>query len=156
PALRVVVERLPATIQLTAAAMLLTALFGVAIGIVTAVRARHALRLCRHRRRGPRAVAAELLARHHAYPLVRRRAPLVTDVRLRGLAPPRAARHHAGGLSHRARGTAHALEHARDPEPRLHPHRPREGSGRARGYSAPRAAQRCHPGADRARIADRH
>ena len=38
PALRVVVERLPATIQLTAAAMLLTAFFGVSIGIVTAVR----------------------------------------------------------------------------------------------------------------------
>jgi peptide/nickel transport system permease protein len=38
PALRVVVERLPATIQLTAVAMLLTALLGVSIGILTAVR----------------------------------------------------------------------------------------------------------------------
>src|SRR6266508_1962231 len=38
PAFRVVVERLPATIQLTAAAMLLTAFFGVSIGIVNAVR----------------------------------------------------------------------------------------------------------------------
>jgi peptide/nickel transport system permease protein len=38
PALRVVVERLPATIQLTVAAMLLTVAFGVSIGIVAAVR----------------------------------------------------------------------------------------------------------------------
>jgi peptide/nickel transport system permease protein len=42
PALQVVVERLPATISLTAAAMLLTALCGVAIGIVTALRPRTA------------------------------------------------------------------------------------------------------------------
>ena len=38
PALDVVVERLPATIQLTLAAMLLTVLFGVSIGVLTAVR----------------------------------------------------------------------------------------------------------------------
>lgn len=38
PALRVVVERLPATIQLTLTAMLLTVLVGVSIGIVAAVR----------------------------------------------------------------------------------------------------------------------
>lgn len=38
PALRVVVERLPATVQLTLAAMLLTVAFGVSIGIVAAVR----------------------------------------------------------------------------------------------------------------------
>src|SRR5207302_5024844 len=38
PALRVVVERLPATIQLAATAMLLTVLFGVSIGVVAAVR----------------------------------------------------------------------------------------------------------------------
>jgi ABC-type dipeptide/oligopeptide/nickel transport system permease component len=40
PALQVVVERLPATLELTATAMLLTALFGVSIGIVAAVRPR--------------------------------------------------------------------------------------------------------------------
>src|SRR5947207_190137 len=40
PALQVVVERLPATIGLTATAMLLTALFGVTLGIVTALRPR--------------------------------------------------------------------------------------------------------------------
>src|SRR5205814_3416563 len=39
-ALQVVVERLPATIGLTATAMLLTALFGVTLGIVTALRPR--------------------------------------------------------------------------------------------------------------------
>ncbi|HEV8675823.1 MAG TPA: ABC transporter permease [Methylomirabilota bacterium] len=38
PALTVVVERLPATVQLTLAAMLLTVGFGVSIGIVAAVR----------------------------------------------------------------------------------------------------------------------
>jgi ABC-type dipeptide/oligopeptide/nickel transport system permease component len=38
PALDVVVERLPATVQLTLTAMLLTVLFGVSIGIVAAVR----------------------------------------------------------------------------------------------------------------------
>ncbi len=38
PALTVVVERLPATVQLTLAAMALTVLFGVSIGIVAAVR----------------------------------------------------------------------------------------------------------------------
>src|SRR5262245_38781186 len=38
PALRVVVERLPATIQLTLAAMILTVAFGVSIGIIAAVR----------------------------------------------------------------------------------------------------------------------
>ena len=38
PALRVVVERLPATIDLTLSAMALTVLFGVATGIVAAVR----------------------------------------------------------------------------------------------------------------------
>ena len=38
PALDVVVERLPATVQLTLAAMLLTVLFGVSIGVLTAVR----------------------------------------------------------------------------------------------------------------------
>jgi len=38
PARQVVVERLPATIQLTLAAMVLTVLFGVSIGIVAAVR----------------------------------------------------------------------------------------------------------------------
>ena len=38
PALRVVVERLPATIQLAATAMLLTVLCGVSIGVVAAVR----------------------------------------------------------------------------------------------------------------------
>src|SRR5437660_2250708 len=38
PALRVVLERLPATIQLAATAMLLTVLFGVSIGVVAAVR----------------------------------------------------------------------------------------------------------------------
>jgi ABC-type dipeptide/oligopeptide/nickel transport system permease component len=38
PALQVVVERLPATIQLTLAAMALTVGFGVSIGILTAVR----------------------------------------------------------------------------------------------------------------------
>jgi ABC-type dipeptide/oligopeptide/nickel transport system permease component len=38
PALQVVVERLPATLQLTLAAMLLTVAFGVSIGIVAAVR----------------------------------------------------------------------------------------------------------------------
>jgi peptide/nickel transport system permease protein len=38
PALQVVVERLPATIQLTLTAMVLTVLFGVSIGIVAAVR----------------------------------------------------------------------------------------------------------------------
>jgi ABC-type dipeptide/oligopeptide/nickel transport system permease component len=37
PALRVVLERLPATVQLTAAAMLLTVAAGVSLGIVTAV-----------------------------------------------------------------------------------------------------------------------
>jgi ABC-type dipeptide/oligopeptide/nickel transport system permease component len=37
PALRVVLERLPATVQLTAAAMLLTIAAGVSLGIVTAV-----------------------------------------------------------------------------------------------------------------------
>jgi len=40
PALQVVVERLPATLELTLTAMLLTALFGVSIGIVAAVRPR--------------------------------------------------------------------------------------------------------------------
>ena len=40
PALQVVVERLPATIQLTLTAMMLTVLFGVSIGIVAAVRPR--------------------------------------------------------------------------------------------------------------------
>jgi ABC-type dipeptide/oligopeptide/nickel transport system permease component len=40
PALQVVVERLPATLELTLAAMLLTALCGVSIGIVAAVRPR--------------------------------------------------------------------------------------------------------------------
>jgi ABC-type dipeptide/oligopeptide/nickel transport system permease component len=40
PALDVVLERLPATIDLTLAAMLLTVVFGVAIGIVAAVRHR--------------------------------------------------------------------------------------------------------------------
>jgi ABC-type dipeptide/oligopeptide/nickel transport system permease component len=40
PALRVVVERLPPTIQLTLAAMLLTVVVGVTIGIVAAVRQR--------------------------------------------------------------------------------------------------------------------
>jgi peptide/nickel transport system permease protein len=38
PAFRVVIERLPATVQLTAVAMALTVLFGVSIGIVAAVR----------------------------------------------------------------------------------------------------------------------
>jgi peptide/nickel transport system permease protein len=38
PALDVVVERLPATVQLTLAAMLLTVLFGVSIGVLAAVR----------------------------------------------------------------------------------------------------------------------
>jgi len=38
PALRVVVERLPATIALTLAAMVLTVAFGVSIGILAAVR----------------------------------------------------------------------------------------------------------------------
>ncbi len=38
PALRVVVERLPATVQLTLVAMLLTVVVGVSIGIVAAVR----------------------------------------------------------------------------------------------------------------------
>src|SRR5262249_61809753 len=38
PALSVVVERLPATAQLTLAAMILTVFFGVTIGIVAAVR----------------------------------------------------------------------------------------------------------------------
>ena len=38
PALTVVLERLPATVQLTLAAMALTVLFGVSIGIVAAVR----------------------------------------------------------------------------------------------------------------------
>jgi ABC-type dipeptide/oligopeptide/nickel transport system permease component len=38
PALRVVVERLPATIELTLAAMVLTVAFGVSIGILAAVR----------------------------------------------------------------------------------------------------------------------
>jgi peptide/nickel transport system permease protein len=38
PALQVVVERMPATIQLTLTAMMLTVLFGVSIGIVAAVR----------------------------------------------------------------------------------------------------------------------
>src|SRR5216684_1013431 len=38
PALQVVLERLPATVQLTLVAMLLTVVFGVSIGIVTAVR----------------------------------------------------------------------------------------------------------------------
>src|SRR5256884_9541197 len=38
PALLVVLERLPATVQLTLVAMLLTVVFGVSIGIVTAVR----------------------------------------------------------------------------------------------------------------------
>ena len=38
PALRVVVERMPATIQLALAAMLLTVVFGVSIGILAAVR----------------------------------------------------------------------------------------------------------------------
>src|SRR5216684_3111049 len=37
PALQVVLERLPATVQLTLVAMLLTVVFGVSIGIVTAV-----------------------------------------------------------------------------------------------------------------------
>jgi ABC-type dipeptide/oligopeptide/nickel transport system permease component len=40
PALQVVVERLPATLELTLAAMLFTALCGVSIGIVAAVRPR--------------------------------------------------------------------------------------------------------------------
>jgi peptide/nickel transport system permease protein len=40
PALQVVVERLPATLELTLTAMALTALFGVSIGIVSAVRPR--------------------------------------------------------------------------------------------------------------------
>src|SRR5438477_6200940 len=38
PALQVVLERLPATVQLTLVAMLLTVVFGVSIGIVAAVR----------------------------------------------------------------------------------------------------------------------
>jgi len=39
PALQVVLERLPATVQLTLVAMLLTVVFGVSIGIVTEARA---------------------------------------------------------------------------------------------------------------------
>ena len=71
PALLVVRERLPATLRTTLCAMVLTVVSGVAIGIVAAVRARHALRLRGTLLAVPRPVAAELLARHHAGPAVR-------------------------------------------------------------------------------------
>ena len=80
---------------------------------------------------------------------------LAADLGLRGLASPDPPRRDAGRLPHRARRAPHPLEHARDPEPGLHPHRPGQGPGRAGGRAPPRAPERRHPRAHRHRAPDR-
>src|SRR4030095_4606153 len=116
----------------------------------------HPLRLREHRAGRARPVPAELLARHHADPALRRRAALAPHLRLRELASSHPARGDAGRLPDGAGGAADPLEHAGDPRSRVHPHRPGQGSGRARGDLAARAAQRGGAAAHRARAADRH
>ena len=84
PALRVVLERLPATIQLALAAMLLTVRRRRVARHAGGGAPGHALRRRRHHPRRARPVAAELLARHHAHPVLRRGAALAADLRLPG------------------------------------------------------------------------
>src|SRR6185503_5434983 len=92
----------------------------------------------------------------HADPALRGRAALAAHLRVRKLVAPGPPRGDPRLLPHRARGPSHPLQHARDPRARLHPHRPRQGPGRARGRAPARAAERGGPGAHRAGAADRH
>ena len=155
PALLVVRERLPATLQLTFCAMVLTVVSGVTIGIVAAVRrgTRYDYAGTLAGRAG--AVAAELLARHHAGAAVRGDAPLAAHLGVPELDLPHPAEHHARRVPDRAGRPADALEHARDPESRLHPDGAGQGPRRAGRGPPPRAAQRHHSRADGDRTPDR-
>src|SRR5581483_7921328 len=109
---------------------------------------RLAVRLRGHRagRAGP--VAAELLARHHADPLLRRHAAVAADLRVPGLDVPDPAERHPRGVPDGAGRPAHALEHAGDPQPRVRPDGAGQGARGAGGDPAPRAPERDDPGAD--------
>ena len=155
PALLVVRERLPATLQLTLCAMVLTVVSGVTIGIVAAVR------------RGTRydyagtilAVLGQSLPSFWLGIML----VLLFGVTLRWLPTsglpeldvPGPAEHHARRVPDRAGRPPHPLEHAGDPEPRLHPDGPGQGAGRAGRCPPPRAPERHHPRADRDRTPDR-
>ena len=117
----VVAERVWPTVHLSLAALALTVLVGVPIGILAAAATRDALRLRQHLRDRARPVAAELLARDHADPAVRRGARLAADVGLSGTDLPGAAGDYAGGVPDGAGGAAHAIEHARGAGMRVRP-----------------------------------
>src|SRR4029453_983860 len=59
------------------------------------------------------------------------------------------------GLSYRIGRAPHPLEHARDPQPGLYPHRPRQGPYRAERRAPPCPSQCGDPGTDGHRASDR-
>ena len=95
PAIQVVLERMPYTLTLATASILLTAVVAIPLGVWMSRRAGHQTRIRRQRPDHRRAVHAGLLDRHHAADLLRSPDPDLPGLRLRHLGRPGPAdRHH--------------------------------------------------------------
>ena len=107
PAMQIVLGSLPATIELTLAAMLFAILLAIPFGVFAALYRGTRARRRDHDARHVRAVDPELLARDHDDPVLRPLPVVVPDLGPRAVpaaAPP-------GGLAHGLRQPAHALYH---------------------------------------------
>ena len=131
PAMRLVMERLPASMLLAVTALVLAVLLSVPLGIAAARAAGHAGRPARGRARRPRPVRADLLDGPHADARLLGHAEAAPDHRLRHVAAPDHARPDAGQLPDGGDGAARALGHARGARRRLRPDRAGQGAPRA-------------------------
>ena len=148
PALEEILPRIPVTAKLAGAGAVFSMLFGVPLGVISAVRQNTRARLRAARDQPERPVAAVVLARAAHPDGVRALVRLDPDLHEHArepLAGAGAAQHpgRRGRLPQlRADHAADALVHAGGAAPGLHPHRARQGRVRDRGQLRPRAAQR--------------
>jgi hypothetical protein len=131
PAMEIVLERLPATLQLGGVALLISLTVGIPLGILSAtISIAGRLRVgqaCAGHFRG-RAGGAGVLAWPAADPLLLGAAELATDERSGRLRPHHPALRHAGGTEHRAVRAIDQIDDAGCARAGLHPHRQGEGS----------------------------
>ena len=146
-----ILPRIPITAKLAGLALSFAVLFGVPLGVISAVRQNTRARLCAARRQPERAVDAVVLARPADPDGVRRTGSArsrSTPTRRRRFWNALALLQHSGGggrLPHLgADDAADALLDAGGAAPGLHPHRARQGRLRARpSIIITRCATRC-------------
>src|SRR5579884_3236130 len=134
PVAPLILQRVPATLELAGAAVAFAGLVGVPLGVVSAVR---------------KDGTAGVLARADAHPVLRGPPPLAAHLRHRRLAAARPARDHPGYVSAGAVRQAGAFGNARRARRGLRPDGAEQGPQRARGHRPARAAEgvaeRCDP-----------